>query len=547
MNNYFSRFPYHKFPKGTASSLSLLKNAMNGRLLLSSHSEIAIDLTNLNKPPEIKDRNWWWNFQQLPTLRWSAIDWLDLTDTELLDKVFNFNSSVIRTWQALPDDLPLKWHDHATAIRLQNLYEWFITIYRFMDAEVKVKNELDMLFLLIIEHLEKLCEDDFYSKHNNHGFEQARITLVLATHLDKLPNAMAVKKLALHRLNDELRFAFTEQGVHKENSPGYHCFMLKQLKHIDRFLKQNAQSIDGLNTEDLISKAEKFLYLISFDNGEIPLIGDTQIKDNQKKIVGEINKRLDKTISKIGFFDYSSSGYLVKNLKTNFGIVQSVFKSGFLSNYHRHDDSLSIHLAVDGVVVLGDAGLYSHNESELARIYTRSVYGHCCFFPISTDVNRNDLDSSVDALFDIRDADTFYALTKVFLGFVLKRRIRFYYKKDDLVLKITDRVVERQSDNKTMLSNYVIPCFFESYHHDENDFCFLFTYEKFVLVIKYPSNLSSIRLLSNSVSISDLSELSFYSATMNKKRAAARLEMMWNSAILNKIEVYFELRGKLDE
>lgn len=142
MNNYFSKTPYHKFPKVNFGSLSLLENAMNGMVLLSTHGEIALDLAKLESLPEIKDRNWWWNFQQLPTLRWASIDWSDLPDLELLEKVFNFNSSVISTWQTLPDSLPLKWHDHATAIRLQNLYEWFLTIYSFMQRGLNVKSEL---------------------------------------------------------------------------------------------------------------------------------------------------------------------------------------------------------------------------------------------------------------------------------------------------------------------------------------------------------------------------------------------------------------------
>jgi hypothetical protein len=371
--------------------------------------------------------------------------------------------------------------------------------------------------------------------------------LLVASSLDKLPNAAKVKTLSLQRLNDELRFAFTEQGVHKENSPGYHCFMLKQLKHVYRFLKKNNLEIDGLNIEDLISRAEEFLYLISFENGDIPLIGDTQLKENQKKIICELNQRLSGSIRKSGLFDYSSSGYLLKNIETSFGLIQSVFKSGFLSNYHRHDDSLSIHLAIDGVVVLGDVGLYNHNEYQSERIFARSVYAHCCFFPIATTANRIDLDTRVERLFDIRDSNTFYASTRVYPGFLLRRRLRFYSNNDSVILKVTDNVRKNTSDKNIMISNYIFPCFYESYIHEKINCRFIFFYRNFDLVVIYPSDISSIKIFGSAADNTDFKAFSFCSDLINKKLDALRLEVIWDNLVLEKIELYFEFRGKRNE
>ena len=59
------------------------------------------------------------------------------------------------------------------------------------------------------------------------------------------------------------------------------------------------------------------------------------------------------------------------------------------SNYHRHDDDLSIHLYVDGEVIFGDGGLGFYQEKDPKRIFVRSPKAHSTTYPVGVDAVRN--------------------------------------------------------------------------------------------------------------------------------------------------------------
>ena len=51
-----------------------------------------------------------------------------------------------------------------------------------------------------------------------------------------------------------------------------------------------------------------------------------------------------------------------------------------MSNYHRHDDDLSIYFFYNDELILGDCGLYSHEEDDVDRKFIRSYKAHCVPF-----------------------------------------------------------------------------------------------------------------------------------------------------------------------
>lgn len=142
--------------------------------------------------------------------------------------------------------------------------------------------------------------------------------------------------------------------------------MLARLKQL-RTLAELGDLEITLISEKYIEKAEAFLRAITLPSGNLPMLGDTQ--DDDKGLSYEQKEEID-------ILDYSNSGYLIVRgsvLKKDFHLI---FKSSHLSNYHRHDDDLSVHLYYDGKVVLGDGGLGSHNEKDPRRIALRSKAAH---------------------------------------------------------------------------------------------------------------------------------------------------------------------------
>lgn len=313
-----------------------------------------------------RDRNWWWQLQALPFLNWYANSWALQSDEER-SRYFLFCLDAIECWikEAKHNtESPLAWHDHAAAFRVRNLTNWLVFCH---SAGLMVKEEVRAKALsdLIIEHLDWLQEDKNYSKHTNHGFDQAMIALAIGLLFD-FDQFETYRHRNRERLKDEITFAFTDEGVHKENSPGYQKMMLARLKQLRALALLGEQEL-LLSSESYIGKAEAFLRAITLPDGYLPMIGDTRGGD--KGLPYYQNEIID-------ILDYSSSGYVIIRgtvLQKDFHLV---FKASHFSHYHRHDDDLSIHLYFDGKVLLGDGGLGSHNEQDEKRIALRSWLCH---------------------------------------------------------------------------------------------------------------------------------------------------------------------------
>ena len=348
-----------------------LKQAFySAQVNLNKFAPSPIDLRSFAWQLEGKDRNWWWQLQALPFLNWYVSSY-QLQSAEEQQNFLQFCLSAFECWCVNAEhnpESPLNWHDHATAFRLRNLVNWFThCVYHQLDNGFSSDARLQSFVALLAKHLAWLADDSNYSKHTNHGFDQA---LVMYTVALSLPNAGIEQFLQLgkNRLIAELKHAFTDEGVHKENSPGYQKFMLGRVKTLVSLDSLGDIEVSSL-AKNYVEKAEAFLKALTLPNGELPLIGDTQAGD--RGILDENDS------SGFNVFDYSGSGYVViKGLTNENKAYYFLLKNSHLSNYHRHDDDLMLYLWFDGEVILGDGGLYSHNEKCELRKFFRSHLAH---------------------------------------------------------------------------------------------------------------------------------------------------------------------------
>lgn len=344
-----------------ANKLHLIDTIENKTIELKGFSKSTIDLSTFNWIAENKDRNWWWQLQALPILS-NYIEAYSLLTNEAKDQYFNFCLEVIINWKNNTSKYtsPLAWHDHATAFRLRNVINWLFFCYQngYSDQLVEFENFFQDLIRM---HIDWLLDNNNYSKFTNHGFDQSMIIYVISLMIKGLDNEKIISR---QRLESEIQFAFTEDGVHKENSPGYQKFMLSRLKGLSVLQYFNEDDLYS-DISSLIVKAEEFLKAVTMPNGYLPMVGDTQSKN--LGILGGEKK----------IFDYSGSGYFIIKDKSNDDLdIYLLLKNSHLSNYHRHDDDCSIFLMINGEIVLSDGGLYSHEEKDEDRIFVRSIYAH---------------------------------------------------------------------------------------------------------------------------------------------------------------------------
>ena len=171
----------------------------------------------------------------------------------------------------VPPPSDKSWHDHATANRLTQM------VLLWQHHAVRAENERVLVRLLSAIHLhaDVLTLESFYTHHHNHGLCQSVALLQAALALPEFARARVWEETALERLTDEVRFGFTDEGVHKENSPLYHRYVLALLDRAVSLLQPGTRrkTVPGLRT--LIERAYRYLAYAVLPNGEFPLFGDT--------------------------------------------------------------------------------------------------------------------------------------------------------------------------------------------------------------------------------------------------------------------------------
>lgn len=362
---------FYFFDKTIKSNSSVDFNKINllfneGFFVSNGFSDEALDIFNFDWNTPDRDRNWWWQIQALPFLNW-FVNSFELHNDEQKIEYFQKCIEAIFCWVNFAkdnDESPLAWHDHAAAFRVRNIACWLVFCF-YKKMPIENNEKIKIIFELIIDHLKWLRVEKNFSKHTNHGFDQAMISLTVCLMFDGdfFRETEIINNV---RLKEELNFAFTDQGVHKENSPGYQKMMLNRLKDLKKFCFFGEYSIYN-DAKKYIEGAEFFLSAITLPSSFLPMIGDTRGGDAGRNYV-------QKDI--LDFIDFSKSGYFIVRGKVLEKEFHLVFKCSHFSHYHRHDDDLSIHIFYDGKTVLGDGGLGSHNEKDISRKILRSWQAH---------------------------------------------------------------------------------------------------------------------------------------------------------------------------
>lgn len=395
----------------------LLSSASNqelgGKLFNKKQLELApfkavdfADWSNWEQDP-LKNRSWQWRLNWLSFLSYLMAYHRSSGDNAVL----SFASEAIRSWldAYLKSDTsyPFEfiWHDHATALRAEQLV--FFTYYCRIHAPEWAEQQSE--FLEYIEyalevHGQWLAKDSFYSEHTNHGLEQARVLLLLGTVFDG-EQAKEWQQLAISRISSELAFSFTDEGVHKENSPAYHIFVFKVFIGI---IKDYPASVLGDLAEQFSqfsAKALSFITHILRPDGKLPPIGDTEqlpTSDAYRDMFGHRpeyqyflyaltqgkqgvpSPYLNRVYAKSGYAVFRDHWPAREHFHKAFHIIAKV---GCSSRYHHQQDEGHISLYAGGEDWLIDSGLYNYINKDPVRRYMRGRPGHNV--PVITHASYN--------------------------------------------------------------------------------------------------------------------------------------------------------------
>jgi hypothetical protein len=163
------------------------------------------------------------------------------------------------------------WNDHAIAARVRVLAEFWRTTRQRPDFR---PDEGRPILQQAARYLELLSDPGQFQFASNHGLMQNLGLLHLLVAFPTLPESDRYLRLALDRLDGQLRFLIDDAGVFRENSAGYQPFDLELLGMILRSMTLLGVPVP----EEWSSKYEHgltFLDIMERPDGTLPSIGDT--------------------------------------------------------------------------------------------------------------------------------------------------------------------------------------------------------------------------------------------------------------------------------
>lgn len=302
----------------------------------------------------------------------------DADDEKIARKLID----LLSTWREIvelpPTRIPMAYHDEATAQRAIAL-SCMLSDYghAFSDEDVA------MVQKILVESADLLADEEFHSQGTNHGMYQDLALIIVSDHI---PDGELFLNLAIERLNDYFTNAFTQDGIHNEQSPQYHCIVSNHLREYVDFLSlRDAGTAQHLR--EIFEKTEGYAMMAISPLGKFPPVSDTSndlvISLGYSHIYPSPEFQYAITQGVLGTVPEKNQ-YIAPN--TGVAIyredwrdpnsVYLYFSSAYNSDYHKHSDELSLYLVHRGIEVLREAGPNGYEMKDPYTTYGFSSFGH---------------------------------------------------------------------------------------------------------------------------------------------------------------------------
>jgi hypothetical protein len=163
------------------------------------------------------------------------------------------------------------WNDHAIAARIAVLTRLWLTL-RHDPAATSAQRA--SLLALVDRSGELLAKSSQFTVRTNHGVMQNLALLQITAAFPDLPKAAQWRNLALERLELQLAFYVSDEGVVLEHSSEYHVFGQELIAYAIQLARLNGQEpLPRLLTA--YAGAKEFTRQLARPDGSLPLIGNT--------------------------------------------------------------------------------------------------------------------------------------------------------------------------------------------------------------------------------------------------------------------------------
>ncbi len=252
------------------------------------------------------------------------------------------------------------WNDHAVAARISVLTR----LWRHLRADPGAgAGERAALLGLVSRSGGLLSKKSQFTVRTNHGVMQNVALLQISAAFPDLPQADAWKKLAAERLELQLGFYVSSEGVVLEHSSEYHLFGVQLLEYAVQLARLNGME----PSEQLVSayqRSKEFSKVLVRPDRSVPLIGNTAGRafsegDYQrflKAMPAEAPASVDARL-------YPVSGYAVWNSRGKVPSQVAVAWAKHDRHGHKHADETSVHFWSRGLDWVTATGYWPYGEA----------------------------------------------------------------------------------------------------------------------------------------------------------------------------------------
>jgi hypothetical protein len=218
-------------------------------------------------------------------------------------------------------------------------------------------------------HIIRLYDDRFIAA-GNHGLFQVFGLALLCSLMPSDPRAEEATRFAAEKFKWLFGLQFTEQGVHKENSPTYHRFALNILRRLG-----GAKRFNRPEFEDLLSAARKVEPWLVLPNGRWARIGDSDGPAGKRDSLEGGCRHLGQDGETYAVLDKEQSGYAIVRSEQHQGKSMLIVAGMAHNMVHKHADELSFELYDHGRMIFIDSGKYGYDNDPMRR-YVESADAH---------------------------------------------------------------------------------------------------------------------------------------------------------------------------
>ena len=387
------------------------------------------------------DRSWRFWFQNLSWLEGHLDSLNEESRTEQFDKIILAWMQHIDTKNNNDDEF--FYHDHSLAYRAMHLIN--CRKYASRHTVGLVDQHIADIGSLLISPL----EDNSLS---NHAYDQAIALFLIAYQLPFEDSRKVIwEAISLQRIERELSYSFTDDGVHVENSPSYHHGMITNIhKSLTKVLKITEHSKIRQHLANL-NRSVPYLTWIIRPDGKVPAIGDSEEKQVStglaRRIAGENFQPQPEGMKVFG------KGYAV--WRSDIEAFHMTLKSCQHGRFHRHDDDCSLTLWHRGNNLLHDAGLLYYKEKDEMRIFVRSPSGHSGFEIPKVKPIRNMLDRGAQRA-NVSEVSDMTAISELgmYSGVKIQRKVQTDYNKIVIEDEFCDLAIKKEVQQNFLISNH---------------------------------------------------------------------------------------------